>query len=73
MLLDGFGLALDRASAAGAADELPGGKLLALLGEAGGLLVLVGALVPLALGCLLGQVLLDRGRRDPRGELPERC
>src|SRR4051794_24045499 len=72
VLLDGLGFALDRASTAGAADVLACRELVALLREAGDLLVLAGALGPLALGLLLGQVLLDRGRRDPRGELPER-
>jgi hypothetical protein len=39
VLLDGFGFALDRAIAAGAADQLSGCELLVLLSEAGGLCV----------------------------------
>ena len=58
MLLDGCGFALDRAEAAGAADELACCELRALLGETRRLLLLVGALAPLALDLLLGSVAL---------------
>ena len=69
VFLDGLGFVLDRAAAAGAADELPGYELLTLPLESRRLFVLPGALAAVALGFLLGEMPLDRGRRNARGEL----
>jgi hypothetical protein len=61
----------DWLEAVGAADGVAGRELGPSLGELRGLLVAPGLLAALALGLLLGPVLLDRGRGDPLGELGE--
>src|SRR4051812_37339423 len=69
VLLDGVGGRLDESEAALATDGFSGGELLALLVQPGRLGFLLFPLAPLALGFLLGAVLLDGGRCDPRGQL----
>ena len=69
VLLGGVVGRLDHAKAAFAADRFACGELRALLLEPRRLFVSPCLLASLALGLLLGQVLLDRGRRDPLGEL----